>query len=146
MISRSGLQAIQAVAALAERSATGYLGASALAGTIGAPPNYLGKLLQVLAKQGLVESRKGQGGGFRLLRDPRGISLYEIVERIDSLERWSACVLGRPRCSDESPCVVHDQWDVLRRAYIDLLSNTTVADLVAARATSPPDMPKKAAR
>lgn len=66
MISRTGIHAIRALASLATLSKEARIGTAILAGLISAPPNYLGKLLQSLARHGLVDSRKGLHGGFRL--------------------------------------------------------------------------------
>jgi len=130
MISRTALHGIRALASLAARPRGEFVGASLLARETDAPANYLGKLLQVMARQGLVESRKGLGGGFRLARAPREISLLEVAEPIDHLSRWHGCVLGRPACSDDAPCAVHSDWAALRDAYLSLLERTTIADIV----------------
>jgi Rrf2 family protein len=117
--------------ALAQLPDNTYAGAGAIAREIGAPQNYLGKLLQTLSREGLVESQKGLGGGFRLARDPRAISLYDIVEPIEQISRWSGCILGRPACSEENPCAIHHRWKKVRDTYLQMLMQTTIADLVA---------------
>ncbi len=130
MISRTGLHAIRALTRLAGLDEGEFFGAAALAREIGAPENYLGKLLQALAAAGLVESRKGLGGGFRLARDPRDISLKQVLDPIEDLGRWQGCFLGFPSCSDASPCAVHHEWGPLRDQYLDLLTRTTLRQLV----------------
>ncbi len=131
MITRTGLHAVRAMAALARLPDGAYAGAAALAREISAPPNYLSKLLQRLAREGLVRSQKGLGGGFRLARDARHISLLDVVEPIEQVSSWSGCVLGHPGCSDEAPCAIHDRWKQIRTAYLRMLAKTTVADLRA---------------
>lgn len=130
MLTRTGLHAIRAMAALGKLPAGEYAGANRVAAEIEAPPNYLGKLLQTLARVGLVESQKGAGGGFRLARPAREITLFDIVDPLEDFGRWSTCVLGRSECSDAHPCVVHDRWKKVRTDYLNLLSRTTIADLV----------------
>ena len=130
MISKTGMHAVTAVAALAELSEGAFAGAAEIADQIGAPRNYLGKLLKTLADQGLLESQKGKGGGFRLARSAAQISLYEIMERVDRVSRWGGCFLGRARCSDETPCSVHPRWSKVRTAYLQFLQETSVDDLV----------------
>ena len=56
MISRTAIHAIRALAQLARLDSGSYSGAEALAETIGAPPNYLGKLLHTMSRAGLVLS------------------------------------------------------------------------------------------
>jgi len=109
-----------------------YAGAGHVAAEIGAPPNYLGKMLQSLARLGLVESQKGLGGGFRLAKSPREITLFDVVDPSEDFGRWSGCVLGRAECSDLNPCVVHERWKKVRTDYLNLLKRTTIADLVKA--------------
>ena len=130
MISRTAVHAVRALVVLAGMPPGTYLGAGAIAKEADAPQNYLGKLLQTLAREGLVVSQKGLGGGFRLARDIRSISLFDVVNPIDQLSRWSGCFLGQPKCNSEAPCSVHFSWGPLREAYLRLLKETTLADLV----------------
>ena len=131
MLSKTGLHAVRAVVALAKLPEGAYAGAARVAQEIGAPLNYLGKLLKALAEEGLVESQKGLGGGFRLARDAGKITLLDIVEPIEHISRWSGCLLGRPECSEVNPCAMHDRWKAVRDAYLNMLRRTTVAELVA---------------
>lgn len=131
MLSKTGLHAVRAVVALARLPHGQYAGAARIAQEIDAPQNYLGKLLKSLAEEGVVESQKGLGGGFRLARDPRKISLLDIVEPIEHLSRWSGCILGHPECSEVHPCAIHHRWKTVRDAYLNMLQRTSVADLVA---------------
>jgi Rrf2 family protein len=134
MISKTAVHAVRALVVLAGLPPGTYVGAGAIAKEAGAPQNYLGKLLQTLAREGLVVSQKGLGGGFRLARDIHAISLFDVVDPIDQLSRWSGCFLGQARCNSESPCSVHFNWAPLREAYLRLLKETTLADLASTSA------------
>ena len=129
MLSKTGIHALTAVASLTRLPEGVYVGAAELAEQIGAPPNYLGKLLKTLADAGIVESQKGKGGGFRLARNPATVSLLEVVEPIEHVSRWFGCFLGRPECSDQRACTVHDRWKQVRDLYLRFLRETTIADL-----------------
>ena len=131
MLSKTGLHAVRAIVALAKLSDGAYGGAARIAQEIGAPQNYLGKLLKALAEEGLVESQKGLGGGFRLARDAHEISLLDVVEPIEHISRWSGCILGRPECSETDPCAIHNRWKAVRDAYLRMLQRTTIAELVS---------------
>ncbi len=128
MLSRTGILALKAVAALAELPPGTYAGAGVIARRTGAPENYLGKLLRRLARRGLLASRKGLGGGFRLARLAREISLYDVIERTDHPARWRGCILGRSRCSDRRACRLHRRWAGVREMYLGFLRGTTIAD------------------
>lgn len=129
MISRTAVHAITGLAVLAQLPEGQYAGAGEVAQRIGAPHNYLGKLLAALAEKGLVESRKGKGGGFRLARPAETITLFEVINPIDRLDRWWHCFLGGPNCSAESPCPVHAKWGPVRDAYFRFLQQTTIAEI-----------------
>jgi Rrf2 family protein len=142
MIGRTGLHAIKALAALAQCRDGEYAGAAALAASVGSPGNYLGKLLQSLARAGLVEGRKGLNGGFRLARPADQISLYDVVEPIERVSRWNGCFMTQGSCSHDRPCRVHERWASVREIYVRFLKDTTVRDLSdrptqLARTTSP---------
>jgi len=130
MFSKSGLHAVRAMVALARLPDGDYAGAASVAEAIGAPKNYLGKLLKNLAAAGLVESQKGLGGGFRLARGAADITLFDVVEPIEHVSRWSGCILGLPACNDAAPCALHDRWKAARNAYLQMLHKTTLAELV----------------
>ncbi|HXI02153.1 MAG TPA: Rrf2 family transcriptional regulator [Candidatus Saccharimonadales bacterium] len=137
MIPQSGRHALRAVVELAGLQAGRYEGVGALARRTGAPANYLGKLLQVLVGSGVLESRKGPGGGFRLARPAAEITLLDIVEPLADLAGWNECILGLPVCSDETACRIHGTWDEMRSSYMRMLSGTILADLIIARDPGP---------
>ena len=130
MISKTSKQAISAMTELARLPQDAYEGAGAIAKRINAPRNYLGKMLQLLSYRGLLVSQKGLGGGFRLARKPKDISLFDIVENLDNVDRWSECTLGFKHCSDTNPCAVHNEWKKVKDKYINFLNKTTLADLI----------------
>ena len=129
MISKTGIHALRALAALAQMSNGSFAGAADLAKVTGAPRNYLGKLLKALSREGLVESQKGRGGGFRLAKDPARIALLDVMEPAARVSRWSGCFLGHTTCSNDAPCALHARWSATRDAYFQFLKETTVAEL-----------------
>ena len=141
MITKTGLHAVRAMVALARLPAGTYGGAARIARDIGAPQNYLGKLLQALAREGLVQSQKGLGGGFCLARGPEKISLLDVVEPFEHISRWSGCILGWQECSDSAPCAIHERWKTVRGAYLKMLAQTTLAELVAKGEGAIPSVP-----
>lgn len=131
MLTKTGMHAIRAMVALAHLPEGEYAGAARIAREIGAPENYLGKLLKGLAEEGLLTSQKGLGGGFRLALEAAQISLFDVVNPIEHLERWTECILGRSQCSDGEPCALHYRWKAVRDAYLQMLRRTSLAELVA---------------
>ena len=131
MISKTALSVVKALVYLAQQPDGARVGAAAIAEKINAGQNYLGKVLQSLTREGLVESQKGLWGGFKLARDPHTITLYDVVEPIDQVSRWEGCFMGGDTCGSESPCAVHDRWGTVRETYKAFLKETTIADLAA---------------
>ena len=131
MMSKTAVHAVKAMVALAELSEKGFQGTASIAERIGAPQNYLGKLLQTLARAGVVQSQKGLGGGFQLAKRPEQIRLFDIVDPIDHLSRWTGCLLGGALCSNDAPCAMHEGWAKTRDAYLGMLETSTVADLLS---------------
>lgn len=129
MFSRSGLYAIRATAMLAGLPEGAYEGTQQIAAAADVPPSYLSKLLQALGRAGLVDSHKGPGGGFRLTRPAEHITLWDVLEPIEDFSRPAGCVLGRPACSEENPCALHEPWKVIRGDYFQMLRETTLAGL-----------------
>jgi Rrf2 family protein len=129
MLSRSGIHAIRAMVALATQTPDEFCGVSTIAKFTGAPRNYLGKLLLQLSRRGLVESRKGLGGGFRLAQRPDQISLFDVIAAIEDVGRWTECALAGRACSDENPCMVHARWIRAREAFLVFLRETNIAEL-----------------
>ena len=129
MLSQSGIHAIRAMVALAAQGPDEYCGVAAIARFTGSPRNYLGKLLLQLSRHGLVESRKGLGGGFRLARRADQVCLLDVMAAIEDVSRWTECALsGRP-CSEATPCMVHTRWIHAREAFLAFLRETSIAEL-----------------
>ena len=136
MLSKTGKHALLALISLAELESGQSAGASQIAEEIGAPGNYLGKLLKQLASEGILESRKGFGGGFRLARPANKITLFDVIEPFDKVSRWNGCFLSGDRCSDRAPCAVHKRWGKVRIQYLEFLKKTTIAELAQKKVKS----------
>lgn len=98
------------------------------------PAPFLAKLLQQLARAGILTSVKGPKGGFGLARQPENITMMEVIEAVDGEEGFTRCAVGLAECSDTSPCPLHETWEPLKRRITDYLSERTLADLAAALA------------
>ena len=129
MISKTSVQTIKALLELAKLPMGETEGVVRIAQRIRVPQNYLGKVLQGLVKEGVVVSKKGLNGGFRLARLPQEISLYDVVGSLEDIKRWEGCFMGKSVCSEATACPAHRRWEAVRRAYIDFLKNTTIANL-----------------
>jgi Rrf2 family protein len=124
--------AIRALVFLARFPDHGAAQGTEIAKAEGLPAPVLGKVLQELVRKGLLESRRGPGGGFRLARNPELITLRDVVAAIDGLDQFAECAVGLEGCSDNSPCPLHDTWKGIRTQLMNYLETTTLADMAAA--------------
>ncbi len=95
------------------------------------PPAYLAKIIQALARKGLVNTQRGVGGGVSLVRPAPEITLFEICEALDDPAVEPRCMLGVSECSDERACPCHEYWTRQRASQHEFLRLTTVADIAA---------------
>lgn len=93
------------------------------------PLPVMSKVLQELVRKGLLESRRGPGGGFQLSRRPELITLRDIVAAIDGLDHFMDCVAGLKVCSEEAPCPLHKTWTGMRTQILSTLETTTLAEM-----------------
>ncbi len=96
------------------------------------PAPVLGKILQELVRKGLLASRRGPGGGFRLARRPQLITLRDIVAAVDGLDHFLECAVGLERCDDDAPCPLHHTWKGLRGRILSYLETASVAEMARA--------------
>ena len=122
------------------------LPANALAEFHALAPAYMAKHMQALARAGVVESVRGAGGGYRLARAPRDISLWDIVEAIEGGEPAFRCVEIRqqgpcvtPQGDFRKPCEIHSAFARAENAWRIELKSVSLADMAAevARKTTP---------
>ncbi|MBM3746441.1 MAG: Rrf2 family transcriptional regulator [Acidobacteria bacterium] len=128
--SRSTEYAIRALVHLAQVPEGRYAMVKQIATQESIPAHFLAKILQQLARKGLLRSSKGPTGGFCLRLAADEINLMQLVEALDGLTDYHRCVSGLSECTDEAPCAMHDSWKTLRSRIIDYLETTTVAELV----------------
>ena len=127
MLSQTCEYALRAVACLARQPGE-FVTASALADATAVPSDYLSKVLQQLASAGVVQGRRGVGGGYRLARDPRDINLHDIIDAMGMITRMRACPSADSR---DNTCPLHDTMDRAIKAAEQVFRDTTLANLVA---------------
>jgi Rrf2 family transcriptional regulator, iron-sulfur cluster assembly transcription factor len=119
--SRSAEYAIRAFVNLAQVPEGKYAMVKNIAEQEDIPAHFLAKILQQLARKGLLRSSKGPTGGFALRVPAADVKLWDIVEALDGMSQYTACASGLSECTDEMPCSMHDSWVALRTRIIDYL-------------------------
>ena len=95
------------------------------------PAPYLAKIVNTLARRGLLRTQRGVGGGVVLSRPAQEISLFDVCEALDDPVVENRCMLGTHECTDERGCPAHCFWKEHRQREVEFLRSTTVADLAA---------------
>jgi Rrf2 family protein len=91
----------------------------------------LRKLLQKLAGAGLVQSVKGTGGGFRLARAPRDISVLDIIEPVQGKLAFNRCFLGSNGCPLQGRCKISRKLTGIQEHLVQFFKGITLGDLKA---------------
>ena len=92
--------------------------------------SYLEQLFSRLRKQGLVDSTRGPGGGYRLSRVADDIAVADVITAVDEKVETTRCG-GLSNCQDEHQCLTHDLWTELSTQIHDFLSGISLGNLVA---------------
>jgi Rrf2 family protein len=129
MLTKTSQYALRAILYLAVQPAGRSVRASDVAQDLGVPANYLSKILHALAREGLLVSERGPGGGFRLARAAREITVADAIEPFETLANGRQCLLGRPECLDTDACAVHERWKEVSEGMLGFFHETTVAEL-----------------
>jgi Rrf2 family protein len=99
----------------------------------GVPKPYLAKIINSLARQGLVTAKRGYKGGISLTRPPEEISLLEIVEAVEGTKWLGTCLLGLPECATKKTCPTHEFWVRFCKDITQELQQATLAQVFTAR-------------
>lgn len=121
--------AVRAVVMLAHLKKETLVGSKELAERAKVPTSYLPKLMQGLVRAGIVESRRGVGGGFSLLLSPEEITILDIVNAVDPIGRIRGCPLGL-ESHGKILCPMHARLDQAMAEVESVLSKSTIAELL----------------
>ena len=119
---------IKAAIYVAEQSINGNRASlKGISKEIDSPEAFTAKILQTLVKNNIINSVKGSTGGFEAdLKKIKKIKLIEIVVAIDGSLPEGKCVLGLSKCSEVSPCPVHNKYKHIKRDILEMLEKTTL--------------------
>ena len=129
MISQTAEYALRAISLLAEHHPA-PLKTSHIAQAARVPKPYLVKVLQSLARGGIVETRRGIGGGVSLAKELDELTMLDIVNAVDPIQRITKCPIGLAAHGVEL-CPMHSRLDAALEQIETIFRDTTLAEVLA---------------
>ena len=94
------------------------------------PPSFLAKIISQLSIAGFLHTARGARGGVTLAREPKDITLLEVVEAIDGPIQLNECVQAIGVCSFEDNCPVRAVWCDTQNELVRRLKSISFSDLM----------------
>jgi Rrf2 family protein len=123
-ITRQADYAIRAVRYLAKQGSSQRVATSIVAREMKIPASFLAKIISQLSIAGLLNTSRGARGGVSLAREPKDISVLDVVEAIDGPILLNECVGTRKPCTFEDDCLVHPIWLEVQESLVKRLRET----------------------
>ncbi|MEY2413530.1 MAG: hypothetical protein QOD84_2136 [Acidobacteriaceae bacterium] len=120
---------LMAMKHLAEYSHQGARSAKDVADAYGIPQEALAKILQRLAKAGLLKSHHGSNGGYLLARDASKISAFEVIKAIDGPLFITSCVTVRGECGQSDRCNIREPLRRVSHSIEEVLRRITISEM-----------------
>ncbi len=136
LLSQTAEYALQAAVYLAASSCRSRTNQQ-IADATRVPANYLCKVLQALGRAGLVEAQRGLGGGFTLSRAADAVSVLDVVNAVDPVQRIVICPLGL-KGHGTHLCPLHRKLDDAMAGIEASFGSTTLNDILQSPGRSKP--------
>jgi Rrf2 family protein len=120
---------LMALKFLAEHSDQVSVSARDIAEAYHIPPQLLAKVLQRLAKVGILRSHAGMSGGYSLLKNPREITAFEVIRAIDGPLFITSCGTSQRSCDLTDSCTIKEPLARVNDSISGLLQKISIADL-----------------
>lgn len=138
-LTTKGRFAVTAMIDLASRQTDGPVTLAGIAERQSISLSYLEQLFGKLRRYKLVSSVRGPGGGYRLARDMKDITVADIIVAVDEPLDATQCG-GKQNCHDEHVCLTHDLWTNLNKRMYEYLASVTLSALVHREVKAEPDV------
>jgi Rrf2 family protein len=132
-LTRAADYAVRVMIHLASQPEGTVISKSILARESEAPESFLSKILQSLARAGLIQARRGVEGGFQLIDRGAKASLLDVVEGIDGPIALNVCLSVGVACHRQPDCAAHQVWLRAQTAMLSVLREAKIADMASAR-------------
>ncbi|MBF0331724.1 MAG: Rrf2 family transcriptional regulator [Candidatus Omnitrophica bacterium] len=129
-ISTKGRYSVRLMIDLATNGTQGFVLLKDVARRQQISEKYLGHLVPLLKNAGLISATRGAKGGFTLLRDPREVTLKDIISAVEGPICLVDCVDDKASCKKSADCAARDVWDEATRKIIQIFDGYTLDQLV----------------
>jgi Rrf2 family protein len=130
-LSKKADYALMAMKHLATHTDAASTSARAIAGEYNIPLELLAKVLQRLARRGLLVSHQGTRGGYTLSKTPTAISVADIIQAIDGPLTVTACSTDVDSCGQYAKCSVRDPLWRIKDRIISALATCSLQEIAA---------------
>ncbi len=130
LITREIDYAVRALIYLADNGNGKKVSVSELVDELGITRPFLRKIMQLLAKAGVIESYKGNKGGFKLLKKPEDIYLIDMIEIFQGKFTLNECLLRKDICPNKGDCILSDRIDDIEEKVKKELESIDLRSLV----------------
>ncbi len=134
LINRDTDYALRALIHIAKNSQS--ISVTEMASKLNIPKPFLRKILQILNKEGMLNSYKGKGGGFLLAIPPKKILLAELINIFQGPVKLTDCVIKKRICPDMKACPLRKRIRALEKHVVSELKSITLDDLIQDDASS----------
>ncbi len=131
-LSKKADYGLMAMRHLAEHAERGACSAKDVAQAYGIPPEVLAKILQRLAKAGLLHSVHGINGGYTLERSAAEISAYEVIRAIEGPLFITSCITVRGECDQTERCTIREPLRKVNQSLEDVLKKIKISEMIEA--------------
>jgi len=123
-ITRQADYAVRAVLYLARLEPNQRAATSQVAQEQHIPPSFLAKIISQLSIAGLLHTSRGARGGVTLAREPKAITLLEVIEAIDGPILLNECVSDNSVCTFDDDCPLRPVWCDAQEELVNRLKST----------------------
>ncbi|MGM9969985.1 MAG: RrF2 family transcriptional regulator [Anaeroplasma sp.] len=132
MISTKGRYALRVMIDIANNSEGNYISLKDISLRQGISLKYLEQVIQLLLRNGLLQSLRGNNGGYRLAKDANEITVYEVLKAAEGCLAPVACLADcASQCVREDKCSTVEFWKGFDKVITEYLNSRTIGSFVS---------------
>jgi Rrf2 family protein len=122
--------AVRTLIYLAVRGGSDFVSATTLSKEIGLPKNFLRRICSILIKANILKSQEGKSGGVRLAKNPKVITVLQLIELFDGKPELSDCTFRKKLCPNRKICVLRKRILGIEKIVCREFAAITIQNLI----------------